>query len=74
VYKRQGRTGVLEAEEEELMLLAEKVTDSIRGRVIERPDAFRQLAKLDDESLDKVLRQIGSRCPRPGLANLATPG
>jgi transcriptional regulator with XRE-family HTH domain len=52
---------VLEAEEAELMLLAEKVPDSIRRRVIERPDAFRQLAKLDDESLDKVLRQIGSR-------------
>ena len=51
----------LEADEEELMLLAEKVPDSIRRRVIERPDAFRQLAKLDDKALDRVLRLIGSR-------------
>jgi hypothetical protein len=49
---------VLEAEEEELMLLAEKVPDSIRRRVIERPDAFRRLAGLDDERLDLVVAEI----------------
>jgi HTH-type transcriptional regulator, competence development regulator len=50
---------VLQAEEEELMLLAEKVPDSIRRRVIERPDAFRKLARLDDGALDVLVAQIG---------------
>lgn len=49
---------VLRADEEELMLLAEKVPDSIRQRVIQRPDAFRKLARLDDKALDRVLAQI----------------
>lgn len=51
----------LDADEEELMLLAEKVPDSIRRRVLQRPDAFRKLARLDDKALDRVLRQIESR-------------
>ena len=51
----------LGAEEEELMLMAEKVPESIRRRVIQRPDAFRQIAKLDDEALDRFLRQFGNR-------------
>ena len=34
----------LGAEEEELMPMAEKVPESIRRRVIQRPDAFPQLA------------------------------
>lgn len=49
---------VLKADEDELLLLAEKVPDAIRRRVIERPDAFRMLAKLDDKALDRVVRAI----------------
>lgn len=45
----------LGAEEEELMLMAEKVPESIRRRVIQRPDAFRKLARLDDRALDRLL-------------------
>ena len=45
----------LETKEDELLLLAEKIPDRIRRRVIERPDAFRQLALLDDEPLDRLL-------------------
>ena len=48
----------LEADEDELMILAERVPDSIRRRVLERPDAFRKLALLDDTALDRVLAQI----------------
>jgi transcriptional regulator with XRE-family HTH domain len=46
----------LEADEDELMLLAQKVPASIRRRVIERPDAFRKLAGLDDRALDRLLK------------------
>ena len=43
---------------DELLLLAKKVPDRIRRRVLERPDAFRKLAALDDDTLDEVLRQV----------------
>jgi transcriptional regulator with XRE-family HTH domain len=49
----------LEADEDELLVLAEKVPDRIRRRVLERPDAFGKLASLDDKALDAVLVQIG---------------
>ena len=46
---------VLDADEEELLLLADKVPAGIRKRVRERPEAFRTLAGLDDEALSKVV-------------------
>src|SRR5262249_29536235 len=48
---------VLGADEDELLLLAEKVPDEIRRRVVQRPDAFRKLAALDDKALDLVIAQ-----------------
>ncbi len=51
----------LDADEEELLLLAEKIPEPIRRRVFERPDAFRQLARLDDKRLDRVLAFIKAR-------------
>lgn len=48
----------LDADEEELLILADRIPQPIRKRVKERPDAFRQLADLDDETLDKVLANI----------------
>ena len=50
---------VLEADLDELLLLAEKIPDEIRKRVVQRPDAFRKLARLDDDALDKVLENLG---------------
>ncbi len=55
---------VLKADEEELLLLANKVPAGIRKRVCERPDAFRQLAALDDNTLDEVLANIDSNQPK----------
>ncbi len=43
---------------DELLLLAEKVPDRIRKRVLERPDAFTKLAGLDDKALDRLVAQI----------------
>src|SRR5687767_6905073 len=45
----------LDADEEDLLLLAEKIPEAIRRRFFERPDAFRQIARLDDGRLDRVL-------------------
>jgi len=51
---------VLDADEEELLLLADKVPAGIRKRVRERPEAFRTLAGLDDKTLDRLLAQVGA--------------
>lgn len=48
----------LSADLDELLLLAKKIPADIRERVIERPDAFRKFASLDDETLDSVLKDI----------------
>jgi transcriptional regulator with XRE-family HTH domain len=49
---------VLGTDEDELLLLAEKIPDAIRRRVVQRPDAFRKIARLDDEALDRLLEEI----------------
>jgi transcriptional regulator with XRE-family HTH domain len=48
----------LEADADELLLLAKKIPESVRKRVIQRPDVFRRLALLDDEALDRLMRTI----------------
>lgn len=48
----------LETNEDELLILAKKIPERIRQRVLERPDAFSRLAELDDKALDRVLRDL----------------
>lgn len=47
----------LDGDEDELLLLAEKVPEPIRKRVIARPDAFRVLATLKDDDLSDLVRR-----------------
>jgi transcriptional regulator with XRE-family HTH domain len=49
----------LGADHDELLILAEKIPEPIRKRIIQRPEAFRRLANLDDEALDKILVDLG---------------
>lgn len=49
---------VLGADEEELLLLAEKIPEDIRRRVVERPEAFRRIARLDDSMLAWLMFQL----------------
>ena len=49
----------LGADEEELLLMADKIPAAIRKRIRERPDVFRALANCDDTTLDRVLVQLG---------------
>ena len=51
--------GPLDADEDELLLLAEKIPEPIRKRVLQRPDAFRMFAACDDETLDRLIFEIG---------------
>lgn len=48
----------LEANVDELLLLAKKVPETIKQRLIERPDAFRKFASLDDATIDKLLKDL----------------
>jgi transcriptional regulator with XRE-family HTH domain len=49
---------VLEADVDELLLMAEKIPDHIRKRVLEKPEAFRMIASLDDKSLDRLVKTL----------------
>lgn len=49
----------LDGDEEELLLLAEKVPAPIRRRVCERPEVFRVIAGMSDEEMDRLLKQLG---------------
>ncbi len=48
----------LETDVDELFLLAKKIPEPIRQRVLERPDAFRKFARLDDDALNKLLEDL----------------
>jgi transcriptional regulator with XRE-family HTH domain len=48
----------LDADEDELLILAKKIPEPIRQRVLERPDVFRKLASLDDAKLNLVMAEI----------------
>ena len=50
----------LQADEDELLLLADKVPASIRTRIQQRPGLFRKLAKMDKRSLDVIESSIDS--------------
>ena len=54
----------LEADEEELLILAKRVPAPVKKRFLQRPDAFRAFAACDDATLDKLMTEIG-RTPTP---------
>ena len=49
----------LDADADELLILAKKIPAQIKKRVLERPDAFRAFSTCDDETLDELMGQIG---------------
>lgn len=46
--------GELKADEDELLLLADKIPVSMRRRIRQRPDLFRRIAKMDKQALDAL--------------------
>lgn len=51
----------LDADEVELLLLAKKIPEHVRRRILERPDFFLRIATLDDASLDEILIQMNQQ-------------
>lgn len=54
----------LDADEGELLILAKRIPEPVKKRVLQRPDAFRAFATCDDATLDKLMVQIG-QAPKP---------
>jgi len=54
----------LEADEGELLLLAKRIPEPVKKRVLQRPDAFLAFAACDDATLDKLMTEIG-QTPKP---------
>ena len=54
----------LDTDVDELLVLARKVPPDIKERVLKRPEAFRKIANLDDETLDRLLREIDEEAKR----------
>ena len=54
----------LDADADELLLMAKKIPAQIKKRVLERPEAFRKLAELDDKALDMVMQGVGGLTPK----------
>ena len=54
----------LNADEDELLVLTDRVPKAIRRRVREKPEEFRRLASLDDESLQRLMAMIDERTGR----------
>ena len=48
----------LAADEDDLLVLAGKMPQRVKIRVMERPDAFRKIADLDNQALDALLRKL----------------
>jgi len=53
--------GALEADEEELLILAKRVPEPVKKRFFQRPDVFRAIANCDDATLDKLMAEIGQK-------------
>jgi transcriptional regulator with XRE-family HTH domain len=52
--------GELQADEDELLLLADKIPASILCKIRQRPEFFRKLAKMDMRLLDELESSIDS--------------
>ncbi len=57
---------VLDADTDELLLLAKKIPKQVRVRMLQRPDAFRAFAACDDDTLDRLMVEIGRTPAKPG--------
>ncbi len=55
----------LECDLDELLILAKKVPEKIKDRVLERPDAFRRFAELSNDQIDQLLDGIGKEEREP---------
>ncbi len=51
----------LDADEEELLILAKRFPEPVKKRFFQRPDAFRAFARCSDATLDRLMIEIGQK-------------
>lgn len=54
----------LDADPDELLLLARRIPDAYRDRILSRPGVFRKLLKLSDSALEELVEQFDHRSAR----------
>jgi transcriptional regulator with XRE-family HTH domain len=52
---------MLNADEDKLLLLADKIPRAIKERLRQRPEAFRNFAALNDQEMDRFLQFASSK-------------
>ena len=54
----QRLASALDADEEELLLLSHRIPESISKRILEQPEAFRELAQCDSSTIDRMVENL----------------
>ncbi len=54
----------LDADPDELLLLARRIPDAYRDRILSRPGVFRKLLNLSDSALEELVEQLDHRAAR----------
>lgn len=54
----------LDADPDELLLLARRIPDSYRDRILSQPGVFRKLLNLSDDALEEMVRSMEKKRPR----------
>jgi transcriptional regulator with XRE-family HTH domain len=54
----------LDADPDELLLLARRIPDAYRDRILSRPGVFRKLLNLSDTALEELVEQLEERVSR----------
>ncbi len=49
----------LDADADELLILARRIPESYRLRILAKPDMFRRVFSLSDDALERLLLQVG---------------
>ncbi len=55
----------LDADPDELLLLARRIPDAYRDRILSRPGVFRKLLNLSDTDLESLVGQLEQQSRRP---------
>lgn len=52
--------GALDTDLDELLLLARRIPDSFRSRILAKPGMFRRILNLSDDDLERMLTEVES--------------
>lgn len=64
----QRIASALQTDPDELLLLARRIPDAYRDRILSRPGVFRKLLNLSDSALEEIVQQIERTPGRPNSA------